>query len=500
MIDYTPQQIRYELARRLNFNRQVALLDLKFKHQNDFILDPAKLKAAWCTRRSAKSYTGGLYLIKECLENPGVSCLYIALTRLSAKGIIWKDILKIINQKHNLGIKFNESELTATFPNGSIIYVTGVDADEDEMTKLLGKKYKLVVLDEASLYSVNLRQLIYGILKPAVADYRGTICLLGTSSNVTRGLFFDITNKNEPGWSIHQWTAFDNPYIRKQWQEELDDIAQTRPLFMQTPLFKQWYLNQWVIDETKLVYKYSAKNLFRNFDPNRSKWTFILGVDLGYNPDPSAFVVCAFNRHEKLLYIVESSKQTGLDITAVAERIASLGKKYDFLRVIIDNANVQAVEEIRRRHGIALTAADKTGKADFIEIMNSEFIQDKIKVQDTCTDLITEYQSLVWQEDGGEIKFPRKEHPSMPNHCSDAALYAWRYCYQYLSEAKAKPVTIDTQDKWIEHSKKLQDEELEKQIERQKAEADGNDYHNIIEMGFEDNPLDYYVNKKRGRL
>jgi hypothetical protein len=203
----------------------LSIFDPEFPQQLNFVQDPAKLKALWCTRRASKSYTAGLYMVYECLTNPGINCLFIGLTRLSAKGIIWKDILKVINKKYDLGATFQGTELIMTFPNGSIIKLTGIDADEDEMDKELGKKYRLVCIDEASFYTINMNRLVYGVLKPAVADPnkhgdRGTICLMGTSSNFTKGLFYDITTGVEPGWSLHTWTAFDNPYVKKQWQEE----------------------------------------------------------------------------------------------------------------------------------------------------------------------------------------------------------------------------------------------------------------------------------------
>ena len=49
--------------------------------------------------------------MKAALERPDVSCLYIGLTRESAKRIMWKDILKDINRRQTLAIQFNESEL-----------------------------------------------------------------------------------------------------------------------------------------------------------------------------------------------------------------------------------------------------------------------------------------------------------------------------------------------------------------------------------------------------
>lgn len=458
-----------------SFKQEDLFLDT-FPQQKSFIEDPAGLKSLFCTRRAAKSYTAGLYMVREALANPGCNCLFIGLTRMSAKGIIWKDILKDINRKHRLGIRFNAVELTATFPNGSVIWVTGVDADEDEMNKLLGKKYRLVCADEASMYTIDLRNLIYGVLKPAVADQRGIICMMGTSSNFTRGLFYDITTGVEPGWSIHKWTAHDNPFVAKQWQEELDEIAKLRPLFKETPLYKQWYLNQWVVDTEKLVYKFNPdRNLFTtrptNLNPNG--WTYVLGIDLGYEDD-TAFVLSAFHENERILYIIRTYHQKHMDITDVADKIREFQSNALIRpsRIIIDGANKQAVEEITRRHGIALTAADKTGKVDFIEICNSELIQGNIKILDKCSSLTQEMMGLVWKTTGDKIDIPKKEHPSLPNHLCDAFLYNWRFCYQYNSEAAKDKVVVGS-SQWHKKQNENLFEQAQEHFEQMRANEIG---------------------------
>lgn len=481
----------------LQRKRRVQLLDSNFPHQTNFVNDPARLKALFCTRRAAKSYTGGLCLVSSAIGEPSVNCLYIGLTRMSAEGIIWKDVIKDINKRHELGMGFNGSKLTATLPNESTIYVTGADADDDEMEKLLGKKYKCVVIDEVASFKRDLRRLIYGILKPATVDNGGTICLMGTSGNLTKGLFYDITNNKEPGWKLFEWTAHDNPHVAKQWQEELDDIALNRPLFMQTPLFKQWYLNQWVVDDDARVYKFdSSRNLYSALPHySRGAWSYVLGVDLGYE-DASAFVLCAFHEHDKILYIVETFKKIKMDITDVAEKIKAFGTRYDIFRVVVDGANKQAVEEIRKRHGIALHAADKTGKSDFIEIMNAELIQARIKIYEPAsTELVNEWLGLIW--DDKSVK--RQEHPNCENHLADAALYAWRYCYQFLSEQPKPVVDMRRKDAWLAHTKELMDQSLEKQIERQKAQENESDMWNLQGIDSEENVLSYYLNKRRGQ-
>lgn len=458
------QRSRLEALRELiRLKCTFKIENVAFPQQLAFINDPTRLKALFCTRRAAKSFTGGIYLYKEALANPGCNLLYVALTRDNAKSIIWKDILHILNREHSLNGKFNETELTVTLPNGSVIKVTGCDTDEQEMNKLLGKKYKLVILDEASMFTVNMHQLVYGVLKPATADQRGTICLLGTASNITRGLFYDITTKKEPGWSLHAWTAHDNPHVAKQWQEELDDIERDRPLFKETALFKQWYLNQWVIDEDARVYKYDdTRNNVLQLPILDSPYRYVLGVDLGHSPDPSAFVVGCYNDSSNSLYIVHAEKHLKFDVTDVANKVKELELRWKFDVKVIDNANAQAVAELNNRHGTNLIPADKLGKEHFINIMNAEFIQKRIFLLPGAKELADEYNTLVWETDNGIIKKSasgaRREHPGLPNHLCDAGLYLWRHCYQYLFEKPQETKTIDwnAQDSWEpQHLEKL---------------------------------------------
>lgn len=415
--------------------------DGKFTIQEEFIKSDAKFKALFATRRFGKSYTGGLYLAKEAYENPGTSVLYIALTRESAKKIMWKDVLKPINRRLKLGIKFNETLLTATLPNGSIIYLMGVDSSEDEKDKLLGQKYKLAIIDECASFSINLRELVYGTLKPAMADLSGTIAMFGTPGNLTKSLFYDVTTGKEPGWHVVKADTKDNPYMADLWAKEIADLRTNQPYIIETPMFKQMYLGQWVIDEDALVYKFnSERNLYDIIpQPLHGEWQYLLGIDLGYE-DASAFCVVAYHEFSKILYIADTFSKVRMDITDVANKIKELKTKYDIHKCVIDGANKQAVEEIQKRHQVPLITADKAGKSDFIEIMNAELIQGHIQVNaSTGASLIEEWQNLVWKIRKNEAE-KREENPSCSNHLADATLYIWRYCYQYLNSAYiAKP-------------------------------------------------------------
>lgn len=423
-----------------------SILDHNFPKQTAFILDSSKRKAAQCSRRSGKSYGMGLYLFKEAIANPGVTCLYIALTRETAKRIMYKDVLKVINRNFGLHAVFNDVTLTVKLPNESVIYLLGLDQSDHEAEKLLGQKYKLAVIDESASYRVDLRDVVYGKLDPAMADLEGTICMIGTTSNITNGLFYDITNGKEPGWSVHKWDYRDNPYTKDKVEKQKQELISKNPAIADTPLFKQMYLNEWVVDHDKLVYKFSESRNIIHQIPTQ-EYSHVLGVDLGYEDD-TAFVVASYSTKDPNLYIQEAIKRKKLDITSVASMIKYLDSKYNFDRIVIDGSAKQAVEEMKARHGISLYPTEKSGKSDFIEIMNAELIQGTIKlVEDKTYDLVDEWKSLIWDD----RSVSRIENPTCPNHLSDATLYAWRYCYQYLFTAKAPPKTEEEKlDQWEE--------------------------------------------------
>ncbi len=442
-------------------NRGKSLLDEKFPKQTQFIEDPARFKAALCTRRAGKSRGVGIYLLKTMLEVPKCNVAYIGLTRDTAKRIMWKDVLKEINEQHKLNLKANETMLSMEAPNGSMLYCLGIDKDEREMQKLLGQKFKLVVIDECASYRVDLDFLINTVIRPALTDSRGTCVMTGTPGNYARGLFFDVTTNKTAGWSVHKWTTYDNPYMSSQWDDEIKSLVTNNEKIQDTPTFKQMYLAEWFIDSSKMVYKFHVE---RNLGgaPDADYYN-ILGVDLGFE-DATAFVVISYNSHDRRCYVRRAYKEPHLIISDVVTHIEYLRDKFDIHKIVVDSAAKQSVEEMRQRYGLPLTAADKTGKVGFIQIMNSEFILGNIVVDPVQSEaLVEEYGQLIWEDSKNKLI----EHPNCDNHLADACLYAWRYTYNHFSKPlKPKPKPEDKIDEFWER------EALQIEQSRYKQESD----------------------------
>lgn len=408
--------------------------------QISFIKNKARLKAILATRRAAKSYTAGLAFMDAAYKYPGSSMLYIALTGLTARRILIKDVLKPIAKKNKIKIEINDQTGTARLPEGSMLYLIGADAKPDEIDKALGQKYSRIIIDESAFYHQDLRSMVYEHLKPAVADYMGDIWLIGSPGSNTKSFFYDVTTGKEPGWYVEKWTALDNPYVAQQIQDDIDTFTKDNPRFLETPAYKRMYLGEWVIDDDLLVSKFDpSKNLVSEIPKSKHPWTYHLGVHLGHHPAPSAFVRVGHLQFDKRLYVFKSEEIKNLDMTGVAQKIKSLDNEFDFSRIAISGPTKQAVEEMENRHMLPLISVEKDGKSDFIEMMNSDFVRGNIVLIDKDTDTLkNEMTSLVWDEKLKKETGKREEHPACPNFNHDALLSIWKHSFHYAAVPEQK--------------------------------------------------------------
>jgi hypothetical protein len=431
--------------------RAAAMLDACLPEQRAAIMDPSRLKALFCPRRSGKSWGIGIYLFLTALQHPGCSCLYLGLTKATATGIMNKDIFRVVNDRYAIGAKWKEVHSRWELPNGSYIYLRGADANAYEIGKVVGQKYRLAVLDEASKYRYVVRDMVYGALLPAMGDDLGTIVLSGTPSNITTGLFYDVTTAAEHGWAVHRWTWKENSFRYANIQRSHDEYVAANPGIVDTPLYRQEWLGEWVVDTSALVYRYREDlNTCGELPKPRGEYTFLLGVDLGFT-DPSALVVGAYHEHDPTLYIVHAVKRAGLIISDVANLIKSLwympslGFKgpFPFAAMVADASALQGVEELRQRHHLPLEAAEKPGKRGVIEVFNSDLQTGRIKLLPGALGIAEEWGALIWDEKRLAAS-PKKweEDARFANHLADAALYMWRKARNY-DALPALPVPPD---------------------------------------------------------
>jgi hypothetical protein len=381
------------------------------------------------------------------IRHPGSNFLYVGVSHEAAFRIIWKDCLQDVARKLKLKLNKNDGRKEVTFPSGSKLYVLGIDASEDDKKKALGVKYSLVTIDEAATYKVNLKEFVEEIIEPTISDYDdGQVVMTGMPNHNTYSYFFDVTNSKVPGWSVHKWSALDNPYMREKFLAKIEYLKRHNPDIVNTPGYKQMYLGEWAIDDDKLVYKYKdERNCFTILPTSHFAWHYVLGIDLGWE-DATAFVVNCYRDYDPKTYTVHAYKRGGMQLSEVADYIVLLNKRYTLDRMIIDNASKQAVEDIKQRTGLPLEPAEKSGKADFIGILNNDMILGNILLHvEDAADLIKEMKALTWDQKA-LVKGKRQEDAKADNHLCDAFLYAWRYCFSWVDRG-VEPDPMDLEKK-----------------------------------------------------
>ncbi len=439
----------------------VDLLADSFPEQTAFIKDSSKLKAALTTRRAGKSYAAGLMLFQFCMNNPFAACAYIGLTRETAKNVMVEPVLKKINRTYKLNARFYKSPARIVFPNGSYILFIGINDTAEEREKLLGQHFKLAVIDEGASYTIDLKTTIKDFILPTLTDDDGQLVMIGTPGNL-RNYFCDITENRIPGWSVHFWTAEQNPHVRTNWLKDIEKLKQDYPNIEEDPGFQQHYRGKWTIDLTKKAYKANNSNYIDELPPGN--YHYILGMDLGWEDDNS-WVVGAYTNQDPTLYLVHSFSKNHMLLDEIIEQLTKIESKYNIERYVIDAANKQYVEELRYRTKRPFTPATKQEKMKYVSMMNSDFLLKKIKIlAKECTSLLKEYDYLIIDDSN-----PLKPTIMGGDHNADAALYLWRASFHYNSFKEPEVIKTPEQtveDWWDKEADKLNNRKQQNLLEK----------------------------------
>lgn len=401
-------------------------------YQRQFLDEPARIKAALTGRRAGKSTGERVSLWQSALTNPGEAfSLYLGLTRRAAKMQMWPG-LKRINRDFGIGAVPNETELTLTLPNGHVIFLGGADT-ADEIEKYRGYPYAKVIADEAGAMGPHIRPLIHDVAEMGTMDRNGVIEVVGTPGPICEGVFWEMTAEDAaPDTRVptYRWTCLDNPFVpmaaswlagRKKLRGWTDD----------NPTYRREFLGEWVPDNTALVYQYDAeKNGWdgKAYD-GQGPWTGVLGIDMGYNPDPVAFAVAKWSTNARKAYIPHAEKHLDWIPSRIFDHAQKLAAEHDVSQIVVDGPK-GLIQEWSQRFRIPLTAPmHKHAKREHIELMNDDLRRGNLLIKRDLP-LVHEMRTVVWDE-------PRKR-PSdrVPNDLCDAAEYAWVACGNFAARQR----------------------------------------------------------------
>lgn len=445
-----------------------------FKEQLAFVKDPAPFKIAVTTRRAGKTTSCAADLIANALQTPDCVCLYITTSRSNAKRLAWPELQRM-DRKFKFGITFNESELKAQFPNGSIIYCSGA-SDRTEIEKFRGLAVKIVYIDECQSFPSYIEQLINDVLAPSLLDHSGSLCLIGTPGPVPAGFFYDAATSDR--WSHHFWTFWDNPFITEQGegthQERLERELNRRGVGVDDPTIQREWFGKWKTDDHSLVYRYKADKNHYTEIPNEPL-TYILGIDIGY-VDADALAVLGFSDQSKVTYLIEEVIKTKQGLTELVGQVEELRKKYDISKIVMDTGGLgkKISEEMIRRYKLPVEPAEKVRKNEYIELLNDAMATGAFKAKRDSRFAEDTYK-IEWDE---KKATPERKRISNRFHSdiADAVLYAWRCSYSFTYQKPPEKPAYGTEPYWKQEAEKMFEAELEKALELESMLKDPYDY------------------------
>lgn len=457
-----------------------------FDAQQDFFRNDSgnRFHTGVCSRRAGKTVgiVADMFGLGQTEKRQNL--LYITISQTTARAIIWGDIEHI---KDHFGlddktVKLDHQKLTVTFPKTKVkIYIRGVK-DRSEIEKFRGWRLKKCYIDECQSMRSYIKELIDDVIIPALRDERGHLYLTGTPGPVKTGAFYKYSTSKT--WDNHHWTAFDNPHMHnpegkfglpvRDLNVTLAEEREVKEIDENDPSYIRETFGLWVEDEDTLVFKFSREKNRYEALPTEGEWTYIMGVDIGYE-DSDAIAVLGYNSWAKKVFIVEEYCKNKQTISDLMRSVIRIKDKYNPVKIVMDAGALgkKIQEEIRQRHGIHMEAAEKSRKIEFIELLNDDLRtgkllakhnpEAKLKLGELKYSLFEEDCFLVQWDKDSILRNPERPKVSSEYHSDicDAVLYAWRECRHYLSEKPPETPNRDT-DEYMNQLEAKESEEFER--------------------------------------
>ena len=487
-----PQLDAYQLLNGLQKKYSAQLIsDASFVEQNKFVMDMNRFVCAQTTVRAGKT-TGLAYkFFRAGHKHKRLMMPYIALTRDSAKNIMWP-ILQEASERHNIPCEFTESDLTCTIKaTESSIKLFGADT-KNFIARIKGIKTPFAAIDECQDFRSHLEELVE-ILTARTSEYEdGQVALTGTPGAVPRGYFYDVSNGLH-GFTVHKWSLFNNKYFPNA-KSFVSDLQTRKKWPDNHPTLRREYFGEWVQDLEALVLHYNEAINDCSVIPILTD--YIISVDIGHD-DADAIAVIGWHKHLKQCYLVEEVINTQQGITDLANQIEAAIKKYNPLKVVMDTGGLgkKIAEELRKRRSIPIVAAEKTRKIEYLALLD-----DALRTQNFFAPKSSRFaqdtQIVVWDYDKSTSdRLVIKDEPH--SDIVDAVLYGYREALHWLSESPTPKVNIGIKEQWIKHTTELMEQSLQKQIEKEEAEEKMNIFYETSSLEDELDVAKYYVNRRR---
>lgn len=395
----------------------------KQKEAIRLLASPARNIMLYGGSRSGKTFiTVYALIVRACKVKSRHIILRLKFNHV--KTSIWLDTLpKVLSLAFpTLPVTWNSTDFYLTLPNGSEIWVAGLD-DKLRTEKILGKEYSTLYFNESS-------QIPYGSV--AIAMTR-----LAEKNSLTKKAYFDENPPSKRHWSYSMFIQHKNP---EDWKDL--DPSKYAALLMNPQdniaNIDENYVTQ-ILDELPEIQRNRFKfGIFDDADEGAVYYSFNrqknvgkvnrhnglpLYIGMDFNVDPMTAIIA--NVTSDSIYVFDEIFIRSSNTNEMAKEITG---KYGRGHRIVPDATGKALKtsaaglsdhEILRREGFKIESSINPYRMDRYNAVNKLLEDGRLIIDGKCSKLIKDLEQLQFKEGSN---MPDTKDPLL-GHISDALGY-----------------------------------------------------------------------------
>lgn len=341
------------------------------------------------------------------------------------KDSVWAELKSAVERLRLTSyFTFYEGEYRAVCKlNGTVFKCEGLD----EAEKIKGfSEISDVLLEEATEFSLEDFELIDGTVRSVKYKLPLNIYILfnpvSKQNYVFKRFGFD-TGIVPPNTFILKTTYLDNPHLSRDYIARMEQMKETNPT-----RYKIEAEGLFVSLDRLIFQNYRVEE----FDYTTIKGQLLLGLDFGFQSDPSVIIASLLDEENKTIHIFKEWRGQGKTNQELIEVIKALGFAKSV--IIADSAEMKSIEEIKRGGIIKIKPAVKG--PDSVRFGIQKLLNYHIIVHPNCQGVITEFENYAWKKDKNTGEYTNEPLQNGFDHFMDALRYS-------LQAAATKLKTLD---------------------------------------------------------
>ena len=370
------------------------------------------------SRQLGKSFLLSVLAIEQALRSKHQIIKLVTDTKAHVKSIfepLFRDILTTCPEE--LQPKYNVSQFSYHFPNGSEVQLAG--SDNKNYERLRGQRSSLILVDEAGFCN-DLNDMVYSVLLPTTTHTGGKIVLSSTPPEDSAHPFLSFIEEATMNNTLIKKTIFDNPLLSK---EQVDNII-TKMGGVNSERFRREYLVQIVKSaDTSVIPEFTEelqKEIVKEW-PLPPFYDTYVAMDLGGKDLTAALFAYYDFRADKIIIqdeIIFDFRKPDHNIELLVKQLRNKEEELwtnpltNELKAIysrVSDTNPIVLNEIRKYSNgyLNFTVTKKDDAAAAINNLRAMIGSKKIIIHPRCKVLIRHLSNVRWSGSTSKNEFAR---------------------------------------------------------------------------------------------